>query len=643
MVSNTLEPENSSSTNPPAVDAYVIWPRVFARDLANQQVDPFLGDPAIAKLADFFWTKGLGAIKEEDRREQWYQDWLDYQAKHHLYASVLSPKQYSSLGNQFSLLRLTRFMEAFAYFSPSHGYSLQVSFLGLYPILMGSNEALKREAVAALEAGGLFALGVSEKEHGSDLLSNEFSVTQIAPAGAVPGPFVANGRKYYIGNSNCAAIISILGRKNRQGNNPPGTGERRSPFVFVGLRPATSLGYRNIKKIRTLGVRAAFVGEFEVKDQPIPASDFIAEGREAWDAVFGTVTLGKFFLGFGSIGMCEHAMEEAIAHLHSRVLYRKCVLEMSHIRLAIAQAYARLLAMKLYAYRALDYVQAASAMDRRYLLFCAVQKSKVSTEGVKVISQLSECIGAKGFESETYFESALRDTQLIPGLEGSKHINLGLTAQFIKRYFSRQRPQVRESSINTKNNQTEPASPKSLARGDMAAVENPYLMHPRSGGSADIAFAHFLDAYRPFKGISNVRRFMRQAKRFARLIRVRRENPRSETAPAIGHGADASKASAESKLADIRITLCLGQCMATIAFAQLIAENAMLFGIPSPLISAMFHLLVSDLSDSARELAASPGIDVATRARARRLIAIPNTADSDWDCVMDQANSLKGG
>ena len=83
--------------------------------------------------------------------------------------------------------------------------------------------------------------------------------------------------------------------------------------------------------------------------------------------------------------------------------------------------------------------------------------------------------------------------------------------------------------------------------------------------------------------------------------------------------------------------------MATVAFAQLIAENAMLFGIPSPLISAMFHLLVSDLSDSARELAASPGIDVATRARARRLIAIPNTADSDWECVMDEANGLKGG
>jgi len=89
--------------------------------------------------------------------------------------------------------------------------------------------------------------------------------------------------------------------------------------------------------------------------------------------------------------------------------------------------------MKLYAYRALDYVHAANATDRRHILFCAVQKAKVSTEGVRVMALLSECINAKGFESDTYFETALRDIQLIPGLEGSTHINLDMTAQFIDR------------------------------------------------------------------------------------------------------------------------------------------------------------------------------------------------------------------
>src|SRR5258707_15757168 len=108
---------------------------------------------------------------------------------------------------------------------------------------------------------------------------------------------------------------------------------------------------------------------------------------------------------------------------------------MAHLRDVTAYAYARLTAMKLYAYRALDYLHAATENDRRYLLFNAVQKSKLSTEGVKVVTQLSECIGAKGFESDTYFESALRDIQLIPSLEGSTHLNYTTTTQFLSAYL----------------------------------------------------------------------------------------------------------------------------------------------------------------------------------------------------------------
>src|SRR2546423_533504 len=117
-------------------------------------------------MAAFFTAKGLAALKEEDRAEGWYADWIDYQAKHRLYSRVLSPRAYSTQGCQLDLLKLTRFWEAFAYFSPAHAYSLHVSFLGLFPILHSDNEPLKREAVAKLEAGELFAFGVSEREHG---------------------------------------------------------------------------------------------------------------------------------------------------------------------------------------------------------------------------------------------------------------------------------------------------------------------------------------------------------------------------------------------------------------------------------------------------------------------------------------------
>jgi acyl-CoA dehydrogenase len=469
-----------------------------------------------------------------------------------------------------------------------------VSFLGLFPILIGDNVALKREAIAALQAGKLFAFGVSEKEHGSDLFGNEFTVTETSG-----GRLVANGSKYYIGNSNCAAMMSILARRIDQ---PVNGRTKRAPFILFALRPGQCGAFRNNEKIRTLGVRAAFVGGFEVKDHALTETDIFAQGRDAWDAVFGTVTLGKFFLGFGSIGICEHALQESADHLQRRILYGKPVIEMPHIRLAAAQAYARLTGMKLFAYRALDYVQIASADDRRYLLYLAIQKAKVSTEGVKVIAQLSECMGAKGFESDTYFEMALRDVQLIPGLEGSTHINLAFAAQFIPRYFAR-----RDGEGEGKN-----VAPPSYFGGEMPSGENPYLMKAPAGALHSITFGHFLEAYRPLAKLPNVRRFVAQAKAFARLMRRQTQNT-----PQAGSAAN----------------LAVGQALAMIVYAQLVAENAVRLKVSPAIVNAIFHLLVADLTTCALNLAALPDPGPINRALVKKMMRIPRTTAVEWEEV----------
>lgn len=589
-----LDPQQRRLNVASAVEQESIYPQSFSSASSASGAQAYLHEPLIQKLIEFFEKKGLAAIKEEDQREQWYEDWLAYQTGHKLYASLLSPQQYSRLGSGFDLLRYTRFLEVCAYFSPAHGYSLQVSFLGLCAILMGANPDLKREAVAALEAGGLLAFGISERNHGADLLGNEFTVAETDT-----GRFVAGGSKYYIGNSNSASIISILARKKDRRSDGH---SRRTPIALFALRPGESKGFRNVQKIRTLGVRAAYVGEFEVKDHELPKEDVIAEGRQAWDAIFGTVTLGKFFLGFGSIGICERAFEEAAAHLRARVLYGKPAIDMPHLRATMAQAYARLTAMKLYAYRALDYVHAASAPDRRYLLFAAVQKAKLSTEGVKVMALLSECIGAKGFESGTFFEMALRDVQLIPGLEGSTHINLGLTTQFIPRYFTDP-----DSSL---------ADPGSLVAGEVDSGENAFLMEARTIAVNTVGFPRFLKAYGPLMSIANVRSFAKAAKAFQLFVRDREAD--------------------RTVRADTPVTLAMGQCLATIAYAQLVAENAVRLNVPAPMVATMFHAIVSDFSLASLTLASCRGADPISPVLFRRMVTAPKIADGEFDFVSKQ-------
>jgi len=548
-------------------------------------------EPPFRLLIDFFHRKGLATLKLEDQQQTWYQDWVDYQTEHKLYASVLSPRAYSSVGHQLDLQQLTRLLEAFTYFSPAHAYSLHVTFLGLFPILMSSNEPLKVDAIAKLEQGGLFAFGVSEQAHGADLLANEFTVRRTDTSS-----WEATGSKYYIGNANAACVVSILGRKI---GSVPAKSTKRAPFVLFAIRPPEAPAFRNVSKIRTLGARTAFVGAFDVDRHPVADGDVIAEGHDAWDAIANTVNFGKFFLGFGSIGMCAHAFAEAIDHLQRRILYGKPVSEMPHIRTNVAKAFTRLLAMKLYATRALDYLHASSDADRRYLLFNAVQKAKVSTEGVKVLALLSECIGAKGFEADTFFESALRDAPMIPGLEGSTHINYRLTAQFMDRYFA-----LSSATI---------ASPESLLRTKGPPQENPYWFAAGDRNPRTVEFGHWREALIPHQGLANVQLFMKQVDAFCRFV-----------------GKEESEAGIT---ADAALSIAKGKCLSAIVYAQLVAENCRIADLEPFITSVIFHGIIEDLSAESLSLAALYPPLSSQRSLLRRLVRVPLTSPAEFESL----------
>ena len=111
------------------------------------------------------------------------------------------------------------------------------------------------------------------------------------------------------------------------------------------------------------------------------------------------------------------------------------VTDFPHVRQMFTDAYARLVAMKLFALRAGDYMRVASPADRRYLLYNPTVKMKVTTQGEEVINLLWDVIAAKGFERDMVFEMAARDIRALPKLEGTVHVNIALIVKFMANYF----------------------------------------------------------------------------------------------------------------------------------------------------------------------------------------------------------------
>ncbi|MFW9873110.1 MAG: acyl-CoA dehydrogenase family protein [Candidatus Thorarchaeota archaeon] len=153
------------------------------------------------------------------------------------------------------------------------------------------------------------------------------------------------------------------------------------------------------------------------------------------NASLNTVNLGKYNLGWASIGICTHSFYEGLHHTAHRRLYNMYATDFQHVKQNFVDAYTRVITTKLFGLRTTDYMRIASKKDRRYMLYAPVMKMKTITQGEEVINLLWDIIAAKYFEKEMYFVSAARDIRALPKLEGTVHVNIALMLKFMLSFF----------------------------------------------------------------------------------------------------------------------------------------------------------------------------------------------------------------
>ena len=481
-------------------------------------------------LVDFFETKGLARNKEEYYSGEWYSDYLELVAQKKIFATFGTPAEVGALvGNddaRWDLARINELNEILGFYSLAHWYAWQVSVLGLGPVWLSDNDDARVKVAGLLEAGNIFGFGLSEREHGADIYSSDMILRRTADG------FTASGGKWYIGNGNAAGRLSVYGKFADDDPEHPGE------HVFFLVDPSHP-GYELLKNVVA---GQMFVAAFNLHDYPVAPGDILHVGKAAFDAALGTVNVGKVNLGWASIGICEHSFYEAVTHAHNRILYCNRVTEFPHVRRMLADAYARLVAMKIFAARSTDYFRSASEDDRRFLLFNPITKAKVTSEGERVIDLLWDVIAARGFERDTYFSRAASDIRALPKLEGTVHVNIALVLKFMPRYLGAAHGAAQDY----------PAIP---VRQD--AADDSYLFHQGAAkGLGSIGFSDWRPAFDRFAHLPNVAVFREQIDAFTQLVL---------TAPPT-----------EAQQKDLDYLQVLGQLFTQIVYAQLILESAAL-------------------------------------------------------------------
>ncbi len=257
------------------------------------------------------------------------------------------------------------------------------------------------------------------------------------------------------------------------------------------------------------------------------------------------------------------------------------VTDFPHVKQMFTDAYARLVAMKLFALRTADYMRAASAEDRRYLLYNPMVKMKVTTEGEEVINLLWDVIAAKGFEKDMFFEMAARDIRALPKLEGTVHVNIALIVKFMPNYFFA------------------PAEYPDLAQQNAPDNDDFLFNQGPTRGLGKIRFHDYKIAFENYD-LPNVNLFAEQVAVFKELLAL-------------------ATPSAEQKK-DIDFLLALGELFALVVYAQLILENAKIYEMDDVLVDQIFDFLVGDFSKFALQLYGKPSSTEKQMAFCQRMI-----------------------
>jgi len=508
---------------------------------------------------DWFEGQGKKRILDDDLAAQWPGDFVDFVKREKLFATFLTPSEFGG-GNpdkRWDAARNAALSEILGFYGLTYWYTEQVTILGLGPIWQSENKDAKLKAADDLEAGEVMAFGLSERSRGADVYNTDMVLTPASEEDRANGIlYRATGEKYYIGNGNVASMVSVFGRR--------GDAEGQDAYMWF-VADSQHDDYHLIDNVVHMQI---YVSTFQLENYPVREEDILHTGVEAFAAALNTVNVGKFNLCSCSIGMTEHAFYEAITHAQNRILYGSPVTEFTHVRTNFVDAYSRLIAMKLFSQRSVDYFRAASLDDRRYLLFNPMTKAKVTMEGETVLRALHDVIAAKGYEKNTMFREVAQFIGTLPRLEGTVHVNVGLVLKFMPNYM-----------LNPKEYPTIPM------RND-AADDTFFWNQGPTRGAGKVQFADWTPVYEEHAGIPNVAVFYDQAKAFREFLLT--------AAP----DADQQK--------DLDFLLNVGHLFSLIVYGQLILEQAALTGLDSDMLDQIFDFQVRDFNMYAVALHGKP-------------------------------------
>ncbi|MFI2029813.1 acyl-CoA dehydrogenase family protein [Streptomyces buecherae] len=288
------------------------------------------------------------------------------------------------------------------------------ALLGANPVWLWGTDEQKKLLAEEILRGQLTCFGVSETDHGSDVLSNETTATRDGEE------FVLSGTKWPVGNAIRARFVTTFAR---MGDDP------RFSLLLVDkerLEPGT---WWNSPTVKTVGLRGHDLSGITYDGARLPASAVIGDEGIGLVQTLKALQITRTAIAALSVGTMDATLRIALRYAHERRLYGQPVYELPIIRDHVLKAHLDVLIGECVA---VPVTRSLSVAPGRLSLWSSIVKYLVPVLAEEVVDSMGTVLGARSYLREGVadgaFQKLKRDHAIASVFEGTTHVNLHVVA-----------------------------------------------------------------------------------------------------------------------------------------------------------------------------------------------------------------------
>lgn len=289
------------------------------------------------------------------------------------------------------------------------------TLLGAISVWMAGTAEQKERLSRLIRAGRQVALGLTERQHGSDLLGNEVE--------AVPGPagWALRGEKWLINNATRGAALTLFAR------TAEGSGPRSFSLFLVEKDALAPAAYTCLPKVRTHGIRGADISGIRFDGAVVSEDSVLGLPGAGLEVALRGFQVTRTVCAALSLGAGDTALRLALGFAQARRMYGEPLFAIPHVRRVLTDAFADLLIC--------DCVTLAAARGLHLVpdqlsVWSSIVKYFVPVTLDRTVQELSAVLGARSYLRETeewgggFFQKLVRDSAIVSLFDGSSVVNL---------------------------------------------------------------------------------------------------------------------------------------------------------------------------------------------------------------------------